>query len=108
MFSLKCPVDSTKAFRCVRCGHLADARNVCPKWQPVAAKGLRAHAGGVCGGAGHGTVAAPIASSESLALSLQARLANGVAIDLRGFDLRSVGDVIEALRRLRCSVSTKA
>jgi len=42
------------------------------------------------------------------ALSLQARLPNGVAVDLRGVDPRHVGEVIEALGRLRCSVSTKA
>ena len=42
------------------------------------------------------------------ALSLQARLPNGVAVDLRGVDPRHVGEVVEALGRLRCSVSTKA
>lgn len=41
-------------------------------------------------------------------MTLQARLPNGVAIDLRGVDLRNVGEVIEALGRLRCSTSTKA
>lgn len=41
-------------------------------------------------------------------MNLQARLPNGVAIDLRGVDARSVGEVVEALGRLRCSVSTKA
>ena len=34
-------------------------------------------------------------------------LPNGVAIELRDIDLRKVGDVIDALGRLRCSVSTK-
>lgn len=38
---------------------------------------------------------------------MQARLPNGVAVDLRGVDPRDIGDVIEALGRLRCSVSTK-
>ena len=42
------------------------------------------------------------------AMSLQARLPNGVAVDLGGLDPRCVGEVIEALGRLRCSVSTKA
>ena len=42
------------------------------------------------------------------AMTLQARLPNGVAVDLRGLDPRHVGEVIEALGRLRCSVSTKA
>lgn len=41
-------------------------------------------------------------------LQLQARLPNGVAIDLGGIDARHVGPVIEALGRLRCSGSTKA
>jgi transposase len=42
------------------------------------------------------------------AMSLQARLPNGVAVDLRDVDPRHVGAVLEALGRLRCSVSTKA
>ena len=41
-------------------------------------------------------------------MSLQAHLPNGVELDLRGIQPRNVGDVIEALGRLRCSVSTKA
>ena len=41
-------------------------------------------------------------------VSLQARLPNGVAVDLRGVEPRHIGEVIEALGRLRCSVSTKA
>jgi transposase len=41
-------------------------------------------------------------------MSLQARLPNGVAIDLRGVDARGVGEVIQALGRSRCSASTKA
>jgi transposase len=41
-------------------------------------------------------------------MSLQARLPNGVAVDLRGVDARHVGEVIESLGRLRCSTSTKA
>lgn len=44
----------------------------------------------------------------SAVMTLQVRLPNGVAIDLRGLELRNVGDVIDALGRLRCSVSTKA
>jgi len=42
------------------------------------------------------------------AMMLQARLPNGIAVDLRGVDPRHVGEVIEALGRLRCSASTKA
>jgi transposase len=41
-------------------------------------------------------------------VSLQARLPNGVAVDLSGVDPRRIGEVIEALGRLRCSASTKA
>jgi transposase len=40
-------------------------------------------------------------------LGLQARLPNGVVVDLRECDLRQAGEVIEALGRVRCSVSTK-
>ena len=40
-------------------------------------------------------------------VSLQARLPNGVSIDLRGVEQRHVGGVLEALGRLRCSASTK-
>ncbi|PYE72704.1 transposase [Xylophilus ampelinus] len=42
------------------------------------------------------------------ALHLQARLPNGVAIELHGVELRHVGVVVEALGRLPCSASTKA
>ena len=47
------------------------------------------------------------APGSDAALHLHARLPNGVAIELRNIDLRKVGDVIDALGRLRCSVSTK-
>src|SRR5574343_614928 len=40
-------------------------------------------------------------------LHLQARLPNGVSVELRGVDAVQVGEAIEALGRLRCSVSTK-
>lgn len=40
-------------------------------------------------------------------MSLQARLSNGVVIDVRGCDLAQAGQLIEALGRLRCSASTK-
>ena len=40
-------------------------------------------------------------------MDVQARLPNGVALDLRGVELRIVGQVIEVLGRLRCSASTK-
>lgn len=40
-------------------------------------------------------------------LDLQARLPNGVVVDLRGCDLGQAGLLIETLGRLRCSASTK-
>ena len=40
-------------------------------------------------------------------MDVQARLPNGVAIDLRGVQLCNVGEVIQAFGRLRCSASTK-
>ncbi|MEY4755032.1 MAG: hypothetical protein RJA44_2707 [Pseudomonadota bacterium] len=60
-------------------------------------------------------VAVPVVSTPMLAdepmpalVQMQARLPNGVAIELGGIDARHVGQVIEALGRLRCSGSTKA
>ena len=50
------------------------------------------------------------AASDSPAvvrMSLQARLPNGVVVDLRECDLHQAGVVIEALGRVRCSASTK-
>lgn len=40
-------------------------------------------------------------------MNLQARLPNGVVVDLHECDLHQAGVVIEALGRLRCSASTK-
>lgn len=40
-------------------------------------------------------------------ISLQARLPNGVVVDLAGCDFRQASQVIDALGRLRCSASTK-
>ena len=40
-------------------------------------------------------------------MNLQARLPNGVVFDLRELDVLQAGVVIEALGRVRCSVSTK-
>lgn len=58
------------------------------------------------------TLPPPIRTQERsdvvIAVDLQARLPNGVAIDLHGVELRHVGEVIQALGRLRCSASTKA
>jgi transposase len=72
---------------------------------------------------GQAFVAVPIASAApmpmpmpmvtgdnpaAVRMNLQARLPNGVVVDLRECDLRQVDVVIEALGRLRCSASTKA
>ena len=40
-------------------------------------------------------------------ISLQARLPNGVVVDLRGCDLQQAGQLVDVLGRLRCSGSTK-
>ena len=56
------------------------------------------------------TAPMPVATVDAPAavrLGLQARLPNGVVVDLRDCDLRQAGEVIEALGRVRCSVSTK-
>jgi transposase len=54
--------------------------------------------------------ATPTASNDSSTparMWLHARLPNGVVFDLRELDPRHAGVVIEALGRMRCSVSTK-
>jgi transposase len=40
-------------------------------------------------------------------VDLQARLPNGVVVDLRGCDLQQASSLLEMLGRLRCSASTK-
>lgn len=40
-------------------------------------------------------------------VDLQARLPNGVVVDLRGCDMRQASDLIQMLGSLRCSASTK-
>ncbi|WP_245503648.1 hypothetical protein [Aquabacterium lacunae] len=49
----------------------------------------------------------PTQETASAVVQLQARLPNGVAIEQAGIDAQHVGLAIEALGRLRCSVSTK-
>jgi transposase len=44
----------------------------------------------------------------SISISVQARLPNGVSVDLGGVEPWRLAEVIEALGRVRCSVSTKA
>ncbi|MBA2724125.1 MAG: transposase [Methylibium sp.] len=47
-------------------------------------------------------------SRHAVRMNLQARLPNGVVFDLREVDVQQASVVIEALGRVRCSVSTKA
>ena len=54
------------------------------------------------------TVPATEESQQTARMNLQARLPNGVVFDLRELDVQQAGVVIEALGRVRCSVSTKA
>ena len=44
---------------------------------------------------------------ETSSMDVQARLPNGVVVDLRGCDMHQALAMIEALGRLRCSASTK-
>ena len=53
------------------------------------------------------TLTAASDSPAVVRMCLQARLPNGVVVDLRECDLHQAGVVIEALGRVRCSVSTK-
>jgi transposase len=46
-------------------------------------------------------------SATAVRMWLQARLPNGVVVDLRECGLPQAAEVIEALGRVRCSVSTK-
>jgi transposase len=46
-------------------------------------------------------------NATAVRMCLQARLPNGVVVDLRECGLPQVAEVIEALGRVRCSVSTK-
>lgn len=48
------------------------------------------------------------APAPACTISLQARLPNGVVVDLGGCDLQQASQVIDALGRLRCSASTKS
>jgi len=52
-------------------------------------------------------IAARSGGDSAGVMDLQARLPNGVAIDLRSVELRIVGEVIQAFGRLQCSASTK-
>ncbi len=50
---------------------------------------------------------APTRAQPDLALSLQARLPNGVVVDLGECDMEQADKLLQALGRLRCSASTK-
>lgn len=52
-------------------------------------------------------VQAPEPGGTPAVLHLQARLPNGVSVDFRGVGAGHVDELIQALGRLRCSVSTK-
>lgn len=52
--------------------------------------------------------AMPVAPAAASTPSLQARLPNGVVLDLQCDDLGQLGKLIETLGRVRCSASTKA
>lgn len=43
----------------------------------------------------------------AISISVHVRLPNGVSVDLGGVEPRRLGEVIDALGRVRCSVSTK-
>jgi len=51
--------------------------------------------------------AATVDEPAAVRLGLQARLPNGVVVELRACELHQAAEVIEALGRVRCSVSTK-
>jgi transposase len=51
--------------------------------------------------------AAPTLAAAALVSSLQARLPNGVVLDLQCDDAQQLGKLIEALGRVRCSALTK-
>ena len=53
------------------------------------------------------TVDAETPSPTQPTINVQARLPNGVVLDLPGCDLSQAGQLIDALGRLRCSASTK-
>ena len=52
-------------------------------------------------------IEAGAAQEPACVIGLQARLPNGVTIDLRELQPRHLADVVNALGRLRCSASTK-
>jgi len=53
------------------------------------------------------TIEAQVTVASAPTICVQARLPNGVVVDLSGCDLTQAGQLIESLGRLRCSASTK-
>ena len=53
------------------------------------------------------TPLATVDEPPAVRMGLQARLPNGVVVELRECDLHQAAEVIEALGRVRCSASTK-
>jgi transposase len=52
-------------------------------------------------------IAAVCQEVASSSMDMQARLPNGIVVDLRGCDMQQALSMVEALGRLRCSASTK-
>ena len=52
-------------------------------------------------------IAAVCQEVASSSMDMQARLPNGIVVDLRGCDMQQALAMVEALGRLRCSASTK-
>jgi transposase len=52
-------------------------------------------------------IEAPTATTPQPSMSVQARLPNGVVLDVRGCDLGQAAQLLDTLGRLRCSGSTK-
>lgn len=50
----------------------------------------------------------PVVAGPSARLAVQARLPNGVVVDLRDIELQHVADLVETLGRMRCFGSTTA
>ncbi|MDM0071856.1 transposase [Variovorax sp. J31P207] len=55
----------------------------------------------------HIDAASATPAQAPVSMDVQARLPNGVVVDLRGCDMQQAYGMIEALGRLRCSASTK-
>lgn len=90
--------------------------NQVSRWLREHGHGRRSRAAVADGATPSAFMAVPVVAGPAAAVGidradavvgLQVRLPNGVAVELRGVERRHVGEVIEALGRLRCSGSTK-